>query len=90
MIDNLEFTKELEKRIKQYILSSTRITEEIYDQNYRRDWFMFSEERICLSWLSMETDISFITMTFRGVGAICSPAPLLKRRLSIWSKAVPT
>lgn len=48
MIDNLEFTKELEKRIKQYILSSTRITEEIYDQNYRRDWFMFSEEIIKL------------------------------------------
>ena len=47
MIDNLEFTKELEK-IKQYILSSTRITEEIYDQNYRRDWFMFSEEIIKL------------------------------------------
>lgn len=48
MIDNLEFIKELEKRIKQYILSSTRITEEIYDQNYRRDWFMFSEEIIKL------------------------------------------
>lgn len=48
MIDNLEFTKELEKRIKQYILSSTRITKEIYDQNYRRDWFMFSEEIIKL------------------------------------------
>jgi ATP-dependent Clp protease protease subunit len=48
MIDNLEFTKELEKRIKQYILSSTHITEEIYDQNYRRDWFMFSEEIIKL------------------------------------------
>lgn len=48
MIDNLEFTKELEKRIKQYILSSTRITEEIYDQNYRREWFMFSEEIIKL------------------------------------------
>ncbi len=32
--------------MKQYILSSTRITEEVYDQNYRRDWFMFSEEMI--------------------------------------------
>lgn len=46
MLDNLEFTKELEKRMKQYILSSTRISEEQYDQNYRRDWFMFSEEMI--------------------------------------------
>lgn len=48
MLDNLEFTKELEKRMKEYILSSTRITEETYDQNYRRDWFMFSDEMIAL------------------------------------------
>lgn len=48
MLDNLEFTKELEKRMKEYILSSTRITEEVYDQNYRRDWFLFSEEMIAL------------------------------------------
>ena len=33
---------------KEYILSSTRITEEVYDQNYRRDWFLFSEEMIVL------------------------------------------
>lgn len=46
MLDNLEFTKELEKKMKQFILSSTHITEEVYDQNYRRDWFMFSEEMI--------------------------------------------
>lgn len=46
MLDNLEFTKELEKRMKEYILSSTHITEEVYDRNYRRDWFMFSEEMI--------------------------------------------
>lgn len=46
MLDNLEFTKRLEKQIKQYILESTRITEGMYDQNYRRDWFMFSDEMI--------------------------------------------
>ena len=46
MLDNLEFTKELEKRVKNYILSSTRITEEVFDRNYRRDWFMFSEEML--------------------------------------------
>ena len=39
---------EAEKRMKEYILSSTRITEEVYDRNYRRDWFMFSEEMIQL------------------------------------------
>ncbi len=46
LLDNLEFTKELEKRMKQYILPSTSISEEKCDRNYRRDWFMFSEEMI--------------------------------------------
>lgn len=46
MLDNLEFTKELEKRMKDYILSSTHITEEVYDKNYRRDWFIFAEDMI--------------------------------------------
>ena len=48
MLDNLEFTKELEVRMKAYIISSTHITEDVYDKNYRRDWFMFSEEMIKL------------------------------------------
>lgn len=61
MLDNLEFTKELEKRVKQYVLSSTRITEEMYDQNYRRDWFLFSEEMIELGIADeVVTDISTI------------------------------
>ena len=46
MLDNLELTKELEKRMKEYILSSTKISEETYDRNYRRDWFLFSDEMI--------------------------------------------
>lgn len=48
MLDNLEFTKKLEERMKKYILSSTRITDEMYDRNYRRDWFLFSDEMIDL------------------------------------------
>lgn len=48
MLDNLEFTKRLEEKMKRYILDSTRITEEMYDQNYRRDWFLFSNEMISL------------------------------------------
>ncbi len=46
LLDNLEFTKRLEEKMKQYILTRTRITQEIYDQNYRRDWFLFSDEMI--------------------------------------------
>jgi len=46
MLDNLEFTKELERRVKDFILSSTRISKKLYDKNYRNDWYMFSEEMI--------------------------------------------
>ena len=46
MLDNLEFTKELERRVKEFILSSTRISKKLYDKNYRNDWYMFSEEMI--------------------------------------------
>lgn len=46
MLDNLEFTKRLEEKMKQYILTNTNITEEMYDLNYRRDWFLFSDEMI--------------------------------------------
>lgn len=48
LLDNLKFTEELERRIKKYILSVTSIDEKTYDENYRRDWFMFSEEMIRL------------------------------------------
>lgn len=46
MLDNLEFTKELERRVKDFILSRTRISKKLYDKNYRNDWYMFSEEMI--------------------------------------------
>ena len=48
MLDNLKFTEEMEKRMKKYILSNTRITEEMYKENYRCDWFMFSDKMIDL------------------------------------------
>ena len=46
MLDNLEFTKELEVKIKNYILSRTTITEEEYDKNYRRDWWIFADDAV--------------------------------------------
>lgn len=46
MLDNLEFTKELEEKIKNYILSRTSINEEEYDKNYRRDWWIFADEAV--------------------------------------------
>ena len=46
LIDNLKFTEKLKALIKEYIISSTKITEQMFDANYRRDWFMFSDEMI--------------------------------------------
>lgn len=46
MLDNLEFTKELEVKIKNYILSRTTISEDEYDKNYRRDWWIFADDAV--------------------------------------------
>lgn len=48
VLDNLEFTKEQEVQVKEYILSRTHITPEEYERNYRRDWFLFSDEMVKL------------------------------------------
>ena len=46
VLDSLEFTKDSEDRVIQFILSHTRITSELMKENYRRDWYMFSEDAI--------------------------------------------
>lgn len=44
MMDNLKFTEAMEERVKKYILKNSTIDEDLYDKNYRKDWFMFSDE----------------------------------------------
>lgn len=46
MMDNLKFTEELEGLVKEFVLSSTRITKRLYDKKYRNDWYIFSKEMI--------------------------------------------
>ena len=46
VLDNAKFTEEMEARQKKYILGQTKITPEQYDQQYRRDWFMFAEDMV--------------------------------------------
>lgn len=46
LIDNLRFTERQEELVKEYILRRTKISKETYEANYRRDWFMFSDEMI--------------------------------------------
>jgi ATP-dependent Clp protease, protease subunit len=42
--DSVEFTKRVEEQVKQYILESTSISKNLYDKNYRVDWFLTSDE----------------------------------------------
>jgi ATP-dependent Clp protease protease subunit len=61
VLDSLERTKGLEERVKKYILTNTKITEKLYDKNYRRDWWLFSDKIIELSIAdSIVTDLSEI------------------------------
>ena len=42
--DRMEFNKKMESRIKDYILSRSKLTTEEYDSKYRIEWYMFSGE----------------------------------------------
>jgi ATP-dependent Clp protease protease subunit len=46
VLDNFEFTQKQEKRLKEFILKHTKIDSKLYEKNYRRDWYMFSDEII--------------------------------------------
>lgn len=42
--DRMEFNKKLEERMKEYILSRSKLTEEEYNSKSRIEWYMFSDE----------------------------------------------
>ena len=42
--DRLEFNRRQEKRIRQYILSRSRLTEKEYDEKLRVEWYLFADE----------------------------------------------
>jgi ATP-dependent Clp protease protease subunit len=42
--DQMEFNKRIEERIKQYVLSRSKITSELYDAQMRKEWYMFADE----------------------------------------------
>ena len=42
--DQMEFNKKVEERVKQYIVSRTHISPELYDQRQRMEWYMFADE----------------------------------------------
>lgn len=48
VLDDLEQTKKTEEFTKKFILEHTNITEELYDKNYRRNWWLTADEIIKL------------------------------------------
>ena len=42
--DQMEFNRKVEERIKQYILSHTKLKEEEYDSKLRVEWYFFTDE----------------------------------------------
>lgn len=42
--DQMEFQKRVEERVKQYILSRSKITSEEYDSKLRVEWYLFADE----------------------------------------------
>ena len=46
VLDDLEQTKKTEEITKQFILEHTTIPEELYDKNYRKNWWLDSSEII--------------------------------------------
>ena len=48
VLDNFEFTQRQEKRVKDFIVANTNIVEKLYTKNYRKDWWLMSDEIISL------------------------------------------
>lgn len=46
MMDRFVFTERAEQAIKDFVVSRTKITQKEYEDNYRRDWYLFSDEII--------------------------------------------
>lgn len=42
--DQMEFNKRIEQRVKEYILSRSKITSEEYDSKLRVEWYLFANE----------------------------------------------
>lgn len=42
--DQMEFNKKVEERVRDYILSKTKIEPKVYDQRKRIEWYMFADE----------------------------------------------
>ena len=62
--DTMDFIDAIEKRIKSYIVSRTKISAQKYTKNFRREWYMYADEAksygVCDFILGEDVDIDDI------------------------------
>lgn len=46
VFDTLEFQKRYEGKVKDMVLTNTKITEDLYDEVYRKEWYLTAEEML--------------------------------------------
>lgn len=46
VMDYIDHTKKTEKLVKEYVISNTKITSKEYDKQYRKEWYMTSEDML--------------------------------------------
>ena len=56
VMDTIEFSKRYEDKVKQLFLENTLITEKMYIENYRREWFIMADEMLELGIADKITD----------------------------------
>lgn len=44
--DRFNFSNRLEKKVKDFVINSTKINEKTYDEKYRYEWYFFADEMI--------------------------------------------
>ena len=44
MMDKMSFIKNMEEEVKKYIISHTKIDENVYMEKYRQEWYLYSKE----------------------------------------------
>lgn len=48
VMDYIDHTRKIEKKVKDYVTANSNITPEEYDKNYRNEWYMTSDELLNL------------------------------------------
>jgi ATP-dependent protease ClpP protease subunit len=46
VLDKVKFTEKIENKVRDYVISRTKITKNMYNKKYREDWYIFADEMV--------------------------------------------